>query len=86
MTATNIMLLFGRKQKILDYEIETRIPNASMTILIVGRKQKILDYEIETRIREFRWYCPSLVENKRFSITRLKRHLATIDRDLHHKS
>ena len=38
----------GRKQKILDYEIET-FDFIECTEITQGRKQKILDYEIETK-------------------------------------
>ena len=38
----------SRKQKILDYEIETQIPSLRPYEQVSGRKQKILDYEIET--------------------------------------
>ena len=38
------------KDKILDYEIETSPPNASVVTMIpsLSWKDKILDYEIET--------------------------------------
>ena len=63
-----------RKQKILDYEIETRRIISSINREIRrSRKQKILDYEIETTRYLWRETATLVVENKRFSITRLKR-------------
>ena len=62
----------SRKQKILDYEIETNEKSDLSKITVFSRKQKILDYEIETIYSILDYRQVYKVENKRFSITRLK--------------
>ena len=61
-----------RKQKILDYEIETAVWQAASEKPHQSRKQKILDYEIETHCFVISAESNDGVENRRFSITRLK--------------
>ena len=59
------------KDKILDYEIETRQPGRHRGYCITW-KDKILDYEIETWSSIFSTSASPDLEKIRFSITRLK--------------
>ena len=61
------------KDKILDYEIETKLWGMRVNSpRMPSWKDKILDYEIETKSAENARHTWVFVEKIRFSITRLK--------------
>ena len=62
------------KDKILDYEIETKTRRSSWRFRLTW-KDKILDYEIETTASTQRRSPNAFLEKIRFSITRLKRQM-----------